>query len=144
MWLWDRACSALVTKGRKGLAGCLDAVKTLMQTAMHECYAACKLADAILFNPITVFPCFPIAQALRLPCMAAYLQPIEHTRMFPGILFPSLPAWVGFARPAYNLLTGYVLDWARWRDLKQPIQAEAHTLPWGSLQSDVQSWASPA
>ncbi len=116
------------TKGRKGLAGRLDAVNTLMRTAMRECYIACEQTEAILFNPITIFPCLPIAQQLHLPCMAAYLQPIEPTCAFPGILFPSLPGWLSFAKSPYNLLTGYALDEVRWRALKSPIQTEAHTL----------------
>lgn len=113
---------------RTGIAARLAAVNTLMRTAMRECYTACQQAEAILFNPITVFPCLPIAQQLHLPCMAAYLQPIEPTRAFPGMLFPSLPAWLGAARAPYNLVTGQVLDWGRWRMLKKPIQSEAHAL----------------
>ncbi|WP_165423151.1 glycosyltransferase [Ktedonosporobacter rubrisoli] len=113
---------------RTGIAARLAAVNTLMRTAMRECYTACQQADAIVFNPITVFACLPIAQQLHLPCMAAYLQPIEPTHAFPGILFPSLPAWLGVARAPYNLVTGKVLDSMRWRMLKKPIQSEAHAL----------------
>jgi len=113
---------------RTGFAARLAAVNMLMPTAMRECHTACQQAEALVFNPITVFPCLPIAQQLHLPCMAAYLQPIEPTSAFPGILFPSLPAWLRVAHAPYNLMTGQVLDWGRWRMLKKPIQAEAHAL----------------
>ena len=99
-----------------------------MRQAMRDCYSACQGAEAALFNALTVFPGLPIAQHLQIPCMAAYLQPIEPTRAFSAILFPALPPWLGIARSPYNLLTGRVPDSMRWRFLRKPIQAEAHAL----------------
>ncbi len=61
---------------------------------------ACAGADALLFSSLAL-PAPHVAEALGIPSLAAYLQPVTPTRAFASMATGELPAWLPF-RGAFN------------------------------------------
>ena len=102
----------------------------------HDAWLACQEADAIVAGLPTWWGAH-IAEALRIPCVFAPLQPLTPTRAFPSPLLPAAQS----LGPAYNRLTHWLVEqmlWLPWRailnrwrqrDLGLPHVRTAHPFP---------------
>ncbi|MAS37619.1 MAG: glycosyl transferase [Anaerolineaceae bacterium] len=95
-----------------------DLAIEMMQQLGRDTLAACHDADVILFSTLGFFTAVPTAEKLGVPAIATYLQPVQQTGDFPGILFPSLPGALPF-NAAYNRLTYDAMMELMWRVFKQ-------------------------
>ncbi len=81
----------------------------------HDAWLACQQADCLVAGLPTWWAAH-IAEALRIPCVFAPLQPLTPTRAFPAPLLPV--TWS--AGPAYNRLTYRLVEhmlWLPWRSI---------------------------
>ncbi|HEX7975993.1 MAG TPA: glycosyltransferase [Anaerolineales bacterium] len=91
----------------------------MMRDILRDSLAACQGADLILFSVNGWFGAQPIMEKLRIPGMAAYLQPVSPTRAFPSISFP-----VGLHLGGlFNRLTYPVSQELGWQLLRDPLNA---------------------
>lgn len=58
-----------------------------------EIKEACQGADALLFAALAIASA-DVAEALHIPCLAVYLQPVTPTQAFPSPSIPGIPAWL--------------------------------------------------
>jgi sterol 3beta-glucosyltransferase len=84
---------------------------------MRDCLRACEGAEAILFSGTGFLVAFHVAEALKVPFVPAYLQPVHRTRHMPDVLFPEAPAWLPF-RGSYDLLSHLVSEQLLWQLLR--------------------------
>ena len=78
--------------GRRGfglLGGFREFMAPLLGQATQDLLAACADADLILFAGTTFFAAYSVAEKLNLPFVQAYLQPVNPTREFPSLVYPT-------------------------------------------------------
>jgi UDP:flavonoid glycosyltransferase YjiC (YdhE family) len=78
--------------GRQGfglLRGFGEFMAPILRRATEDLLAACAGADLILFSGTTFFAAFNVAEKLGLPFVQAYLQPVNPTREFPSLVYPT-------------------------------------------------------
>ncbi len=112
------------------------AAQPAFERMWHDAWLACRDADAIVAGLPTWWGAH-IAEALRIPCVFAPLQPLTPTRAFPSPLLPAAQS----LGPAYNRLTHWLVEqmlWLPWgailnrwrqRDLGLPHVRTAHPFP---------------
>jgi sterol 3beta-glucosyltransferase len=86
-----------------------------------EIKEACKGADALLFAALA-FSSADVAEALHIPCLAVYLQPVTPTRAFPSPSMPGIPAWLPL-RGLANWLSFRLSNQSFFRLLKPTLDA---------------------
>lgn len=90
-------------------------IKPLRYEIVTRCWEGCQEVDALVLNVLGIVVGIPIAQKRGIPAFPAYLQPMTPTREFPALSFPSVPDWLAYVRPSYDLLSAEFLDWMRWQ-----------------------------
>jgi sterol 3beta-glucosyltransferase len=80
---------------------------------------ACQGSDGMLFSSLA-FAATHVAQALKIPCLAAYLQPVTPTRAFSNPGMGAFPAWLPF-RGQLNRLSFRLSNQAFFRMIKPTI-----------------------
>ncbi len=95
-----------------------DLAAELMEQLGRDCLEACQDADAVLFSTLGFFVGVPIAEKLGIRGIATYLQPLNRSRAYAGILFPELPAGLP-GRGVYNRLTHDAIMEMNWQLFKQ-------------------------
>ncbi len=78
--------------GRRGfglLRGFREFIGPLLHKATADLLPACADADLILFAGPTFFAAYNVAEKLDLPFVQAYLQPVNPTREFPSLVYPT-------------------------------------------------------
>jgi len=94
-----------------------QAVRPVYARMLASAWEACRaLRPSMLVIGLPTLWGIHIAEALRVPCVGAYLQPLTPTRAFPSVLWPTR-----FSLGAgYNRLTHFITAqalWLPWRDL---------------------------
>ena len=92
----------------------------IMEQMGRDCLAAAEGADALLFSSLGFFAGAPVAEKLGIPTIGVYLQPVNITRTFPGLLFPDLPDAFPL-RQQYNHLTHVAMMELVWRLFEAPL-----------------------
>lgn len=101
--------------------------KTIMRPILDQSWLACQDTDAILFSVFGT-PGYHIAQKLNIPCIAAWLQPLSPTTVFPSPAAP--PGWQ--FGPAYNWTThigAALLSWLPFRQTFNRWRTQTLGLP---------------
>jgi UDP:flavonoid glycosyltransferase YjiC (YdhE family) len=78
--------------GRRGfglLRGFREFMGPILDQATKDLMTACANADLILFAGPTFFAAYNVAEKLDLPFVQAYLQPVNPTREFPSLVYPT-------------------------------------------------------
>lgn len=89
--------------GRRGvsfLRGFRAFMEPLLRQATADALAACEGTDLVLYSGIAFYVAYSVAEKLGLPFVQAYLQPINPTREFPSVVFPTKRkggAWFNYA-----------------------------------------------
>lgn len=103
-----------------------DLAQPLVRQIAADSFAACADAEALIFSTLGFFPAIGMLDALKIPAMGAYLQPLHPSAEFPAIVFPDLgPA-------PYNRLTHAAqmeLTWLLFRGMLNGMRAEVAGLP---------------
>lgn len=94
----------------------MRAARPLYQRMLVTAWQACQGADAILAGLPTLWG-EHIAEALRVPCLYALLQPFSRTAAFPSTMFPLRAS---FGR-VYNWLSHLMLEQALWQPWRVTI-----------------------
>ena len=102
--------------------------------------SACEGMEIVLAGLGGVYIGLALAEKLNLPLLQAYLVPFTPTKRFPGVLVPSLPAWLGGSvnRLSHHL-TRQIL-WQGFRSADRSARRQVLGLPaapfWGPYNSD--------
>ena len=102
--------------------------------------SACEGMQIVLAGLGGVYIGLALAEKLNLPLLQAYLVPFTPTKRFPGVLVPSLPAWLGGSvnRLSHHL-TRQIL-WQGFRSADKSARRQVLGLPaapfWGPYNSD--------
>ena len=81
-----------VETGRDGgdfLRGFHRFIDPLLHQATADTLAACAGSDMVLFSGVAFYVAYSAAEKLGLPFVQAYLQPINPTREFPSVIYPT-------------------------------------------------------
>lgn len=70
-------------------------LRPLARQYFTDVNAAAAGADGLLFSTLALAAPH-VAEALRIPCLAAYLQPVSPTRAFASPAVPHVPRWIPF------------------------------------------------
>jgi sterol 3beta-glucosyltransferase len=76
-------------RGRGFLRGFREFMDPLLHQATADVLVACEGTDLILFSGVAFYAAFSVAEKLDRPFVQAYLQPINPTREFPSVVFPT-------------------------------------------------------
>lgn len=94
----------------------MHAARPLYKRMLETAWQACQGADAVIVGLPTMWG-EHIAEALKVPCVYALLQPISRTTAFPSALLP-LRASFG---PIYNRLSHLILEQALWQPWRSTL-----------------------
>jgi UDP:flavonoid glycosyltransferase YjiC (YdhE family) len=117
--------------GRRGwglLRGFREFMGPILRQATGDILAACEDADLILFSGTTFFAAYSVAQKVNRPFIQAYLQPVNPTRAFPSLVYPTRFR----GGPLFNYAThaiGGQLYWQALRPLLNDVRREMLGLP---------------
>ncbi len=103
----------------RSLRAALDfmrAARPVYERLLATAWQACQNSGAIVIGLPTVWGA-PIAEALGVPCLWAFLQPFSRTRAFPSALLPSAITLGSL----YNRLTYFVIEQALWHPWRTVI-----------------------
>jgi UDP:flavonoid glycosyltransferase YjiC (YdhE family) len=112
--------------GRRGwglLRGFREFMGPILRQATGDILAASGDADLILFSGTTFFAAYSVAEKLRRPFVQAYLQPVNPTRAFPSLVYPTRFR----GGPLFNYAThaiGGQLYWQTLRPLLNDVRRE--------------------
>lgn len=110
-------------RGRGFLRGFREFMGPILRQATADTLAACRGTDLILFSGIAFYAAFSVAEKLDLPFVQAYLQPINPTREFPSVVFPT--KWRGGGLFNYGThVIGGQMFWQMTRPLLNDIRHE--------------------
>lgn len=122
----DQSGRDWVETGRRGL-GFLRGFRAFMEPILHQATAdtlvACRGADLVLFSGIAFYAAYSVCEALGLPFVQAYLQPIHPTRAYPSVVFPSRFRGGGLVNYGTHLIGGQMI-WQAARPLLNDIRSE--------------------
>lgn len=96
----------------------LRAVRPLYTRLLASAQTAVRGADALVAGLATTWG-LHLAEALGVPCLWAFLQPVARTRFFPSALLP-FRASLG---AAYNALTHRLVEQAMWQPWRSLLNA---------------------
>ncbi len=100
----------------------------LIRQIIIDSLRACQGADAILYSVLGAAPAQSVAEKLRIPAFAAYIQPQTPTRQFANYRFPPAPPWLRRGRGIYNQLTYPLTEELFWLMLRTSINEGRRTL----------------
>ena len=86
---------------------------------MADCLRACEGTETVVFSGTGFLVAFHVAEALGVPFVPAYLQPVHRTRHMPDVLFPEAPAWLPPFHGSYNHLTHLLSEQLLWQLLRR-------------------------
>ncbi len=110
------------------------AARPVYRRMLDSAWRACQGSDAIVIGLPSLWGVH-IAEALRVPCIGGFVQPLTRTRAWPSAIFPrtrSLGA-------RYNLLTHRVVEQALW----QPWRGTINTWRRKQLGLPAAPWRGP-
>lgn len=109
--------------GREFLRGFQQFIGPLLHQATADTLAACAGTDMVLFSAVGFYVTYSVAEKLGLPFLQAFLQPINPTREFPSVIYPTTRQ----GGPVYNYAThalgGYQI-WLRLRPVLNDIRRQ--------------------
>jgi sterol 3beta-glucosyltransferase len=76
-------------RGRGFLRGFREFMDPILHQATADVLAACADTDLVLFSGVAFYAAYSVAEKLDLPFVQTYLQPINPTRVFPSVVFPT-------------------------------------------------------
>lgn len=117
----ERGGRWLVSSGNplRSLRRLREVIQPTLGRMVADCRDACRDADAILYSTLGWLAAAHVAEAQRLPAVAAFLQPVHPTRAFPAIVFPQRLGVSGAAnRWSYRAAEGLF-----WRVLRPALDA---------------------
>ncbi len=88
----------------------MRAARPLYERMLETAWQACQGADTVIVGLPTLWG-EHIAEALKVPCVYALLQPISRTTAFPSALLPFRASF----GPIYNRLSHLILEQALWQ-----------------------------
>ncbi|MEZ4539638.1 MAG: glycosyltransferase [Chloroflexota bacterium] len=115
-----------VESGRRGtgfLRGFRDFTGPILHQATADVLAACTDTDIMLFSGVAFYAAFSVAEKLNLPFIQTYLQPVNPTREFPSIVYPTRFKGGGLFNYATHVIGGQ-LFWQASRPLLNDIRRE--------------------
>jgi len=102
--------------------------------------SACEGMQIVLAGLGGIYIALALAEKLNLPLLQAYVVPFTPTKRFPGVLVPSLPAWLGGSvnRLSHHLVRQIL--WQGFRSADWSARRQVLGLPaapfWGPYNSD--------
>ncbi len=87
-----------------------------LERLMADCWNCCQETEAIVYSQVAL-PGYHIAEKLRVPCVAAYTNPLTRTAAFPHPFY-TLPFNLG---GTYNWLTYVLHEQVRWQSMRKTI-----------------------
>ncbi len=96
--------------------GILKAFLERAETVMPHILEGCADADMVVFSGLG-FPAYHVAEARKIPAVAAYLQPLTPTRAFPAPIGP-YPRWPRFG--AAHWLSYRLAEMLSWWTVRRP------------------------
>ena len=120
-----------VETGRDGgdfLRGFHKFLDPLLHQATADTLAACAGSDMVLFSGVAFYVAYSAAEKLGLPFVQAYLQPINPTRYFPSVVYPTRRKGGAIYNYATHAIGGYRI-WLRLRPVLNAIRREMLDLP---------------
>ncbi len=109
--------------GREFLRGFQQFIGPLLHQATADTLAACAGTDMVLFSAVAFYVTYSVAEKLGLPFLQAYLQPINPTRAFPSVIFPTRHKGGAIFNYATHALGGYQI-WLRLRPVLNDIRRQ--------------------
>ena len=119
-----------VETGRDGgdfLRGFHRFIDPLLHQATADTLAACAGSDMVLFSGVAFYVAYSAAEKLGLPFVQAYLQPINPTREFPSVVYPTRRKGGAIYNYATHAIGGYRI-WLRLRPVLNAIRREMLSL----------------
>ncbi|PPS46144.1 hypothetical protein B1A85_06355 [Chroococcidiopsis sp. TS-821] len=87
-----------------------------LEQLLEDCWNCCQGTEAIIYSQVAL-PGYHIAEKLKIPCFAAFTNPLTRTRAFPHPLYTSSINLGG----TYNWLTYVIHEQLRWQSVRQKI-----------------------
>ncbi len=115
-----------VETGRDGgdfLRGFHRFIDPLLHQATADTLNACAGTDMVLFSGVAFYVTYSAAEKLGLPFVQAYLQPINPTREFPSVIYPTRRQGGAIYNYATHAIGGYRI-WLRLRPVLNTIRRE--------------------
>ena len=115
-----------VETGRDGgdfLRGFHRFIDPLLHQATADTLDACAGSDMVLFSGVAFYVTYSAAEKLGLPFVQAYLQPINPTREFPSVIYPTRRQGGALYNYATHAIGGYRI-WLRLRPVLNTIRRE--------------------
>lgn len=114
-----------------------------LEQLLEDCWNCCQGAEAIIYSQVAL-PGYHIAEKLKIPCFAAFTNPLTRTRAFPHPLYTTS---VNFG-DTYNWLTYVVHEQLRWQSVRKKINRWRQDLnlppaPFTGLYSQLQQQQIP-
>jgi UDP:flavonoid glycosyltransferase YjiC (YdhE family) len=104
----------------------LDITGPVFSRLLGDCEAAVAGTDAVLFS-VLGFPAYHLAEAVGIPAVGAYLQPMTRTREFPSL-------FVGAGGPArLNLWSHIATEQITWQPMRREVNRWRRSLGLGRL-----------
>jgi sterol 3beta-glucosyltransferase len=110
-------------RGRGFLRGFREFMDPILHQATADVLTACEDTDLILFSGIAFYSAFSVAEKLDLPFVQAYLQPINPTRAFPSVVFPTKRQGGALINYGTHVIGGQMF-WQMARPLLNDIRSE--------------------
>lgn len=115
-----------VETGRRGagfLRGFRNFTGPILNEATADVLAACTDTELMLFSGVAFYAAFNVAEKLNLPFIQTYLQPVNPTREFPSLVYPTRFKGGGLFNYATHVIGGQ-LFWQASRPLLNDIRRE--------------------
>lgn len=87
-----------------------------LEQLLEDCWNCCQGTEAIIYSQVAL-PGYHIAEKLKIPCFAAFTNPLTRTQMFPHPLYTT-PVNLG---GTYNWLTYVIHEQLRWQSVRKKI-----------------------
>lgn len=87
-----------------------------LERLLADCWECCQGTEAIIYSQVAL-PGYHIAEKLKIPCFAAYTNPLTRTRAFPHPLYTTDINLGG----TYNWLTYVIHEQLRWQPVRKKI-----------------------
>ena len=101
--------------------------RPIYEKMLESAWLACHNARTLLIGLPTTWG-IHIAEALGIPCLGAFLQPVTPTRAFPAPLFPFTFS-LGKAYNRWTYLAAGLATWLPWREIINRFRSRTLCLP---------------
>lgn len=105
----------------------IEDARPLYNRMLESAWEVCRHARALLVSLPTAWGVH-IAEALNIPCLGAFLQPVTPTRAFPVPLFP-FPMNLGGGYNRWTYAAAGMAIWLPWRSILNRFRAQTLGLP---------------